>query len=242
MSPSPSSRRPAPKGKVKTGICENHNYLNPKTDQTGDCPKCASGEKIKVEVTRLSDFRCPVCGEKLTPVKEPVSKWIWIGSGIAAVAAIAIAAVCLLLPSEEKKDLDPVQKPAGQVQNSIGKIDSDSVVEPVIEEPLGEGETEKEGAKTAATPKEEPKASPSAPAQKTVLGGTAVLVNNGGNITIKFKRSYQLDMGEMDGSTLPVYSGDEIYMANVRNGILYGGQLKRSSGEEISIQGIRVKL
>ncbi len=109
MSPTPQ-RRPEPKGKAKIGICENHNYTDPNTDETGDCPKCATGERIRIEVKRPSDFCCPVCGERLTPVKTGIPQWIWLAGG-AAVAAIIITVICLAMggkAEEEEQASQPV--------------------------------------------------------------------------------------------------------------------------------------
>lgn len=226
----PASRRPQPKGKVKVGICENHNYLDPKTDTMGDCPKCASGEKLKVEVKRISDFRCPVCGGKLTPVKEPVSKWVWIGAGLAGVAAIAITCVCLFLPKEEKKII------AEEDSAKVDTVQVDTVVAPESAEPAdSEPKPKQKEEKTTGETKVSAGSS-------SVLGGAAMLVTENGYKTLKFKRSYQLDLGKSDGSALSLNPNDEIYMANIRNGYLYGGQLKRASGVEEALSGLKVKL
>ena len=75
-----------------------------------------------------------------------------------------------------------------------------------------------------------------------MLGGAATLVKENGYTTIRFNRSYTLDLGKTDGSTLNVGPGDEIYMANVRNGILYGGQYKSQAGQEKALSGLKVRL
>ncbi len=100
MAPS-HSRNAAKGGNIKKGICQNHSYLNPDTGETGDCPKCASGEIMSVKVQRLSDFRCPVCGEKLTLVKEKNTKKIAMIAG-GVVAAVAIVLGVRFIPGKEE--------------------------------------------------------------------------------------------------------------------------------------------
>ncbi len=134
MSPTPS-RRPEPKGKIKTGICENHNYTDPNTDETGDCPKCASGEKIRVEVKRPSDFCCPVCGERLTPIKEGLPKWIWVAGG-AVVAAIIITVICLAMGGKAEEE-EVTAEPAAVTETVA---DSAAVAEEAVAEPTQEEE------------------------------------------------------------------------------------------------------
>lgn len=63
--------RPDTQGKLRKGVCENHQYSNPDTGEVGDCPECTSGKIQAVNVQRLSDFKCDVCGGRLTPVKTP---------------------------------------------------------------------------------------------------------------------------------------------------------------------------
>lgn len=137
MSPTPS-RRPEPKGKMKTGKCENHNYTDPNTDETGDCPKCASGEKIRVEVKRPSDFCCPVCGERLTPIQEGFPKWIWVAGG-AVVAAIIITVICLAMggKAEEEKTVDKPTIVTGTVTDTATSAPEEEVTEPAkVENPV----------------------------------------------------------------------------------------------------------
>lgn len=230
---------------MKTGICVNKNYTDPKTDQTGPCPKCASGEKIKVEVKRISDFRCPVCGGNLKPVK--VINWkLWISIG--AAAAVLCLVLLLFLPKgEEETKATPAPVATEEVADSVKE---DSSAEEA--EAAGEAEAATESVK-AQEPQKETKTSESgktaadssatpAPSSKTVMGGAAVMSTSGGYTSLKFKRSYSLDMGDVDHSTLTINPDDEIYMANVRNGILYGGQLKRSNGEEVALSGLKVRL
>lgn len=224
---------------MKTGICTNKNYLNPKTDELEECPKCKSGEKIKVEVKRISDFRCPVCGEKLTPVKESVPVWIW-GAAAAAVVAIIVLVVLFSGGGSDSGKGDSTSKggePIDTVTNPNDGKDATDTVKVVGQNEEGRGvsgktnETDKKG--TQETP-------PSGP--KSVLGGAAKMTTSGGYTTIKFIRSYNLDLGNSDNGTLTINPGDEIYMANVRNGYLFAGQLKRSNGEETAINGVKVRL
>ncbi len=242
MAPSPS-RRPQPKGKIKIGVCVNHNYTDPNTDQTGDCPKCASGEKMKVEVKRVSDFRCPVCGGNLQPVKPPVKWWIWVVATV-----IVICLVLLLIMTNKSEEKSDQQLPA-QIVEVADTVKTDTVsTEPVVTEP--EKGADEVSNNTKEEPKKETKAgksttggSTTAPASpKTVLGGAAVMSQSQGYTTITFKRPYSLDTGDAEHSTLTINPDDKIYMANVRNGILYGGQLQRSNGEEKSLSGLKVRL
>lgn len=132
MSPAPNRRRQEPKGKVKFGICENHNYTNPNTDEIGDCPKCVSGEKIRVEVKRPSDFCCPVCGERLTPVKVGMPKWVWIAGG-AVVAAIIITVICLAMGGKAEEEQVGSAPETQTVNTTTPAADSIEVQEPTPE-------------------------------------------------------------------------------------------------------------
>lgn len=69
-SPRYTKLRPDTQGKLRKGVCENHQYSNPDTGEVGDCPGCSSGKIQAVNVQRLSDFKCDVCGGRLTPVKK----------------------------------------------------------------------------------------------------------------------------------------------------------------------------
>lgn len=235
MSAAPTRRRPEAKGKIKTGICENKsNYTNPNTDETGPCPKCVSGEKIKVEVKRISDFRCPVCGEKLTPVKEGLPKWIWIAAG--GVCAVVALVLCLCLPGGNgEKDAAAVD--SAEVVDSTDVVTVEEVDTPSVAVVEPEEVKEEVNKPSPETPAPTPASN-----SKSVLGGAATMTVANGYTTIKFKRSYNLDMGDADHSTTTINAGDEIYLANVRNGVLYGGQLKRANGEEVAIHGIKVRL
>ena len=241
MAASPS-RRPQPKGKMKTGICTNKNYTDPKTDQTGPCPKCESGEKMKIEVKRISDFRCPVCGGNLKPMNE-INWKLWISLGAAA-AVLCLVLLLFLQKGEEKSKAAPVPVSTEEVADSVKDdipADGGETAEPAQESGKKQ-ETKKETkSDEPAKPVTDTSVAPT-PSSKTVMGGAAVMSTSGGYTSIKFKRFYNLDMGDSDHSTLAINPGDEIYMANVRNGILYGGQLKRSNGEEVALSGLKVRL
>ena len=247
MSSTVSSRRPAAKGNIKTGICENHNYTNPDTGETGDCPKCASGERQSVNVQRLSDFRCQVCGGKLTPVKTslPMSK---IFMGLAGVAVIAVILLFVFKPWGGESEVDNTPVSAYQPVNPPAqKEPAHNEAETSVKKESEEGKTnvaEAKDAKKTVTDRVADTANTAAKSSsRSVLGGAAVLVKeSSGYTTIRFKRSYNLDLGKTDGSTLSVGPGDEIYMANVRNGFHYSGQYKSSSGEETQISGLKVRL
>ncbi len=229
MAPS-HSRNAAKGGNIKKGICQNHSYLNPDTGETGDCPKCASGEIMSVKVQRLSDFRCPVCGEKLTLVKEKNTKKIAMIAG-GVVAAVAIVLGVRFIPGKEEP---PVEDP-GIDTLTPGRIDTlthegidtvDTVkVPPVVVNPNPQGgQTE----------------NPEVP--KSVLGGAAVIINEGSYKTLRFKRDYDLDLGKTDGSTLHIRAGEEINNAHITHGKLRGGNYRNLSNVEQYLQGLNVTL
>lgn len=231
MSPSPS-RRPAKGGNIKKGICQNHSYLNPDTGETGDCPKCASGEVISVNVQRLSDFRCPVCEGKLTPYKEKnTKKYVMIGGGV----ALAVAATAFAIGFGGKDNTDTTGEGKGPDTTVVdNKDDSAKVVngpDTAITKP-----------ETPQTPqKPEPQSQPQ-PTPKSVLGGAAVIINEGSYKTLRFKRDYDLDLGKTDGSTLHISAGEEINNAHIVNGKLLGGNYRNHAGDEQSLYGINITL
>lgn len=120
--------RPAKGGNIKCGVCRNQEYLNPDNGQTGPCPKCASGEIQRVDVKRLSDFKCSVCGSKLEPVKTGPDPKV-IGLGVVGVLAVAAGAYFAFGRSGNAEEVvpgpdsteqvapkpvpDPVAQPAG---------------------------------------------------------------------------------------------------------------------------------
>lgn len=241
---SAASHRPAARGNLKKGICQNHNYTNPDTGETGDCPKCASGEVQTVNVQRLSDFKCSECGSKLTPVKEK-GKGKLIAIIAAAIVAVG-AAVAFLIP--KGGDKEPTSEPGAETPVALqDTLKQDTSVEvDTIAQPADTiaSETVEE---TVVSPKEEPKPEPKAKAEpqsanKSVLGGAAVLINEGGYKTLKFKRGYDLDLGKSDGAALHISAGDEIYNAHIVHNVLRGGQYKNSAGTERGLSGLNVKL
>lgn len=231
MSPAPS-RRPAKGGNIKKGICQNHSYLNPDTGETGDCPKCASGEVISVNVQRLSDFRCPVCDSKLTPYKEKNNKKLIIGVASAAVVAASVLIGVGL--NSGTNDPEPVADGTDTTEVVVPEpVDSIAPVDTVTAPPVAEPEP---------APAPEPQPQPKAAGQQTVLGGAALLIDEGGYKTLRFKRDYTLDLGKADGSTLLIRAGEEIYNAHISHNRLQGGNYKNLAGEEQGIHGINVRL
>lgn len=87
--------RPDTQGKLRKGVCENHQYSNPDTGEVGDCPECASGKIQAVNVQRLSDFKCDVCGERLTPVKTsfPTKTILLALSGFILLGALVLCSI-----------------------------------------------------------------------------------------------------------------------------------------------------
>lgn len=228
-----TSRIGSPKGNIKHGVCENHQYYNPDTGETGDCPKCASGEVQAVNVQKLSDFKCSVCGEKLTLVKQGTNKKT---IGIIAVAVVALGgigySVCNWIGNHGSGATDGIDTTKIDTPQTT---DSGVVVETPVDSPKITVE-EPAGGKSGKYTSEP------ASASQSVLGGAATLINEGTYKTLKFKRAYNLDLGKSDGSTLHINAGDEIYNAHISHGVLKGGQYKDSNGNEESISGINVKL
>lgn len=242
MSPTPTRRSGSlkPTGKnIKKGVCQNHQYYNPDTGETGDCPKCASQEVQLVNVQRLSDFKCDVCGEKLVPVAggNGKGKLIAIIAGVAIVVFLLLAFLLGLFTPNQEEVVDVVEPVENQVTDSIPAAVVDTVPA-VVAEP--ETATEPE-AVTKPEPKEEPKATTPNPT-KTVLGGAATLIERDGYKTLKFNRSYTLDLGKSDGSVLHISAGDVIERAQIHNNILRSGNYRAANGTEEFIKGLNVKL
>lgn len=223
------NRGRAPKGKMKTGICENHNYFNPKTDETGDCPKCASGEHITVEVKRLSDFRCPVCDGNLTPIKEGPGKWVWIAIAI-AVVAVAVIILCISIPSgEEETGTSPTEQVTQAPVDSVEK----AVETPVVDEPTAQpAEPAKADAQPAAPaqPKE-----PTASTHKLPYGTWSGGWKNGqpnGNGTMTYSTSHVIDSRDPKGREA---QAGEYVIGEWDNGHLVQGRWFKNDGSKESI-------
>lgn len=229
MSARPSSRNLQSKGNIKVGICENHNYTDPHTDQTGDCPKCASGEHLKIEVKRLSDFRCPVCGEKLTLVKQGNS---WIKWVILAACLVAICiAIYFLIPKGDKPNI-----------GADTTIIEDSIV--IIDNVDNTIDTPKTGDSVALTqPENHQKDSIASPLNKTVLDGTANLItHNNGNQTLKFLRRYRIDLHTFDDQYINIYPNDELRDIKIIDNCVVSGIYHNQYGEERLLSPIKLKL
>ncbi len=224
---------PAKGGNIKKGICQNHSYLNPDTGETGDCPKCASGEVMSVKVQKLSDFRCPVCEGKLTLVKESNTKKIALiaGGGVVAAAAVVLglsfggnnSSDDAAGGTNEPKVIEVVDDTTAQIVDTVTPVERPVVKEPEVKEPAASVESRQAG-------------------PKTVLGGTAVIITEGAYKTIRFNRDYDLDLGKSDGSVLHIRAGEEINNAHITHGKLHGGNYRASSGEEKNLHGLNVTL
>lgn len=226
----PKHHGPAKGGNIKKGICQNHSYLNPDTGETGDCPKCASGEVMSVKVQKLSDFRCPVCEGKLTLVKESNTKKIALiaGGGVVAAAAVVMALTLGGGDNETTEVTEPevievIDDTTSQIVDTVTPVAQPAVEEPAVETP--------------AAPAEPRQAGP-----KTVLGGTAVIITEGSYKTIRFNRDYDLDLGKSDGSVLHIRAGEEINNAHITHGKLRGGNYRNSAGDEQGLHGLNVTL
>lgn len=264
----PTSRRPVGKGNIKKGVCKNNNYLNPDTGETGDCPKCASGEVQAVNVVRLSDFKCSVCGQRLTKIEDPwwkkalkygVPAAIIIGGGLAFMGGDE--EVVTPPPTEEAKiDVAPatVSDTVGKTvalsatvspvdariawassDDKVATVDSNGVVTL-----LKQGEVTITGAlndSVNAISKitvVEKKAETTPNEPKNVLGGAASISGS----TITFHRGYSLDLHTFDGERLYISRGDRIIEAKIQNGRLMSGILVTTTGEERYLSGLNSAL
>lgn len=226
-----STMRPPKGGNIKKGICENHQYLNPDTGETGDCPKCASGEIQSVNVQRLSDFRCSVCGTKLVPVKEKNKKPL-----IIAAVILVLALGGILLYWLNNRDTKPADEPIEEPPVTIVEEQTEGTDSLTVEEPQTEPEQIEE-------PTQEPDDAGAEPqAARTVLGGAAKLVKESGYTTIVFLRDYSLDLGKSDGRKLQIRKGESIERADIRHNVLRGGDYINLNKVEVNLSGLNVKL
>lgn len=228
MAPKPNQKS----GKIKTGICTNKQYVDPNTDETIECPKCASGERLRVEVSRPSDFVCPVCGEKLTPVKEQ-PKWI-IPTIVVAVVGIIIALVLIFWPKGGKDEAE--EKDTVVV---VGQNEGDSTKTSIVTGPETTGGTEVQGEGTNGgqggdSTGKEPTPKPvnyltnySLPYGR-YTGPAANGVPDGLEGEIVVTKSYSLDLH--NGSSLELENGDKISRCKFKNGKLVSGMLNRQDG------------
>lgn len=124
--------RPDTQGKLRKGVCENHQYSNPDTGEVGDCPGCASGKIQAVNVQRLSDFKCDVCGGRLTPIKTsfPTKIISFIICGLIVIGALVSCLVWFI-----KKDSDITPLPP--------KISVEKIIVPKAEYTLNIGDSTK---------------------------------------------------------------------------------------------------
>lgn len=215
--------RPPKGGNIKRGVCENHSYLNPDTGETGDCPKCASGEVQSVNVQRLSDFKCSVCGSKLKPVKSgPPIKLIAIIAAIVVVLGGGGFAIY--------KGLSGSKESTG-IDTDTATIDTITVTpepESIVEPPVGpEGITEQpeKSKPQGETPK------PETPKSKKIQipFGTYSGPDNGLDGEIKVTRAYSLDLHNAAHETIELQPGDVITKTKFKDGELKGGYWQRGS-------------
>lgn len=220
--------RPPKGGNIKRGVCQNHNYLNPDTGETGDCPKCASGEIQSVNVQRLSDFRCSVCGSKLVPVKKGApTKLIATVVGAVALVIAAFFITSKLVTCSDRPESDGGD---GQEQvltqahaDSIAKAQADSIARA---DSLAKINGEK----------------PPVNGSNLVLGGAARLIDESGHKTLIFLRDYTLNLGKNNGETLLIKKGEKIQSAHIRHNVLLGGDYVNLNNEENHIPNLNVKL
>lgn len=218
-----SRLRPPTGGNIKQGICRNTEYLDPDKGTTGPCPKCASGEIQKVNVQRLSDFKCSVCGSKLEPVKAGMPKWL-IPACIALVLIIGCGifwAINSDTPAPETT-YEEVETTDCVPDKTIPTVQTDST------ESYDKVEVANDAKRTTQ------------PETRKVLGGAATLSADGKTIT--FTKKYVLDLQSIDDETLTFYPNDKIIDAIIVNGYLRGGNYVSTSGEEQYLSAFEVKL
>ncbi len=230
MSAITSGRHPKPKGKIKVGICENHKYTDPNTGKTGDCPKCASGEHIKIDSPRRSDFRCPECGAMLKEVKQ--RKWIvW---GIIACVAAAIAGICYCMMPKGSASGD-----GGDTVDSSEVVIVDSTVDTVVDSLKVEDST-KVKPDTVKHKGEDPIIPPG---PVTVLNGAAeILTDQKGNKYLKFKKEYVIDLKTFNDDKIQVGSGYELKNIKIDNNCVTSGDLYFDGKRKERLTGIRIAL
>lgn len=211
--------RPPKGGNMKRGICCNQEYLDPDTGKTGPCPKCASGEIQHVNVQRLSDFKCSVCGSRLKAAK-PETPWKIIIT-VACILALGGGIWAWLNSSDSESP--------SEINQLADTVISDSIVTSPAEKDVVKEDTAEKDTVIPSTPRPRP-----------VFGGAAFLSADRSVIT--FKRAYNLDLHTMDGETLYVYPGDKIRGAKIINGRLVSGEYVSRDGEERYLSGLNNKL
>lgn len=213
--------RPPKGGNIKSGICRNNEYLNPDNGEIGPCPKCASGEIQRVNVQRLSDFKCSECGAKLEPVKGGLPKWL-IPVCVAGVLAIGGGGALIYNQMSEPATENPGGGPTGDTEE-----ETDSTTT----------ETDSCGVDSTTTP---PKQDPPKPQPLPVFGGAAVL--SADRTTITFNRDYVLDLHTNDGEELYISRGDKIRGVKIENGRLLSGEYFTPTGEARYLSGLNNRL
>ena len=118
-----------------------------------------------------------------------------------------------------------------------------------LEEPVASNTESKKESKSADVPKQAVsekatlnKTATEVKKTNTVLGGAGIVNHADGKTVIKFNRNYTLDLKNLKGEKITVRPGDEIINAHIHNGILRGGTLRTSTGEEKTLNGLQIKL
>lgn len=237
------SMRP-PKGKnLKKGFCENHKYFNQDTGEEGDCPKCASKEVQIVDVQRLSDFKCSVCGSKLTQIKDTnIANIIGICVIVAAVAVFIVGWCLGWWWGGSNQPVDNFVPEQEQVEplNEGEEVPVEIIETPEASQPANDVTPQQHTQQSESS--QDRVVNPTS-ASSSILGGAATLTKSGGVYTIKFNRPYSLDLGKGNGETLQLNPGDVIERADVyHDAVLRQGNLRTTSGEERYLKGLNVKL
>ena len=208
-----------------------------------------------VNVERLSDFRCSVCGGKLVPVKESnLKKTLLIAAGI-VVAAVATFVGVRSCGADSAPEPEPEPLPGGVVTvventDSLEAARRDSIAAALREKAVADSLSRLQAFTDSinAAREDSIRAAKEASAGRTgaktaaVLGGAATKSTSNGYVTLTFVSDYNLDLGKADRSKLRIRKGERIERADIRHGVLRGGTHVSSSGEENSLTGLNVRL
>lgn len=231
-----ATMRPPKGGNIKKGVCENHQYLNPDTGETGDCPNCASGEVQYVKVQRLSDFRCSKCGAKLTPVKD---------SFMQKYGKVLIPGIIVLLiagglgfwwsNTGNEDGMSPIPSVTDTIDTDTIKTDTTDIDSLKTEE-VASIEDTLTVPPTSPVVNEAPDAkahnATPAPAPKPAIRvpfGTYSGPANGLDGEIKVTSRYTLDLRNAAHETIELHPGDVITRTKFKNGELVSGYWRRGS-------------
>lgn len=199
----------------------------------GNCSKALNKEIVEADPT---NFVCPECGKKLQPVTTtppPPIRLILVIVGIIAIIGASFYGF----------------KRCGS-ENDTTNVVVQPGPEPGIGTPIPEPGTTDPGVDTTDTtvtqtgpkgPDTPSVATPKEPTVKSrsVFGGAATMSANG---TIKFRRSYSIDLKTMDDDMLHLNAGDEIRNVKIINGCLVSGEVYTKGGNERYVSGINERL